>query len=44
MRDSTTCWASRAAAREAKLSYIIRDHARRKFEDRKDFIEDIARR
>lgn len=28
---------------EAKLSYIIRDHDRRKFEARKDFIEDVAR-
>ena len=28
---------------EAKLNYIIRDHDRKKFEDRKDFIEDIAR-
>ncbi len=29
---------------EAKLSYIIRDHDREKFEDRKDFIEDIAKK
>lgn len=29
---------------EAKLSYIIRDHDREKFEDRKDFIESIAAR
>lgn len=29
---------------EAKLSYIIRDHDKEKFEERKDFIEDIARR
>ena len=29
---------------EAKLSYLIRDHDREKFEDRKVFIEDIARR
>lgn len=29
---------------EAKLSYLIRDHDREKFEDRKEFIEDIARR
>jgi tripeptide aminopeptidase len=29
---------------EAKLSYIIRDHDRKKFEDRKDFMEDIARK
>ena len=29
---------------EAKLSYLIRDHDREKFEDRKAFIEDIARR
>jgi tripeptide aminopeptidase len=28
---------------EAKLSYIIRDHDRKKFEDRKDFMEDIVR-
>lgn len=28
---------------EARLSYIIRDHDRGKFEARKDFIEDIAR-
>lgn len=28
---------------EAKLSYIIRDHDRKKFEDRKDFMENIAR-
>ena len=28
---------------QAKLSYIIRDHDRRKFEDRKDFMENIAR-
>ncbi len=27
---------------EAKLSYIIRDHDRQKFEERKNFIEDIA--
>ena len=27
---------------EAKLSYIIRDHDRNKFEDRKDFIEDCV--
>jgi tripeptide aminopeptidase len=29
---------------EAKLNYIIRDHDRKKFEDRKDFMEDIARK
>lgn len=29
---------------EAKLNYLIRDHDREKFEDRKAFIEDIARR
>lgn len=29
---------------EAKLSYIIRDHDREKFEDRKDFIEDCAKK
>ena len=29
---------------EAKLSYIIRDHDRKKFEDRKYFMENIARR
>ena len=29
---------------EAKLSYIIRDHDRDKFQDRKRFMEDIARR
>ncbi len=29
---------------EAKLSYIIRDHDKEKFEERKAFIEDIARR
>ncbi len=29
---------------EARLSYIIRDHDREKFEDRKDFIEEIARK
>jgi tripeptide aminopeptidase len=28
----------------AKLSYIIRDHDREKFEDRKDFIEDCAKK
>ena len=28
---------------EAKLSYIIRDHDRKKFEQRKDFMEAIAR-
>lgn len=28
---------------EAKLSYIIRDHDRKKFEQRKDFIEQVAR-
>lgn len=28
---------------EANLSYIIRDHDRKKFEDRKDFIEDVAK-
>ena len=28
---------------EAKLSYIIRDHDRKKFEQRKDFMEDIAK-
>ena len=28
----------------ATLSYIIRDHDRKKFEDRKDFIEDCARK
>lgn len=28
---------------KAKLSYIIRDHDREKFEDRKDFIEQIAK-
>lgn len=27
---------------EAKLSYIIRDHDRNRFEDRKDFIENVA--
>ena len=27
---------------EAKLSYIIRDHDRKKFEERKDFMENIA--
>jgi len=29
---------------EAKLSYIIRDHDREKFEDRKDFIEECAKK
>ena len=29
---------------EAKLSYIIRDHDRKRFEARKDFIKDIARK
>ncbi len=29
---------------EAKLSYIIRDHDRNKFEDRKDFIEDCVKK
>jgi len=29
---------------EAKLSYIIRDHDRKKFEDRKYFMENIARK
>ncbi|SFG29352.1 peptidase T [Prevotella sp. KH2C16] len=29
---------------EAKLSYIIRDHDKEKFEERKNFVEDIARR
>ena len=29
---------------EAKLSYIIRDHDRQRFEDRKQFIEDCAAR
>lgn len=29
---------------EAKLSYIIRDHDRKKFEDRKDFIEEIGKK
>lgn len=29
---------------EAKLSYIIRDHDRNKFEDRKDFMESIAKK
>lgn len=29
---------------EAKLSYIIRDHDRDKFEDRKDFMESIAKK
>ncbi|PTL34808.1 peptidase T [Prevotella sp. oral taxon 376] len=29
---------------EAKLSYIIRDHDKEKFEERKNFIEDIAKR
>ena len=28
---------------EAKLSYIIRDHDRKKFEERKDFMENIVR-
>lgn len=28
----------------AKLSYLIRDHDREKFEDRKDFIEDCAKK
>lgn len=28
---------------EARLSYLIRDHDRKKFEDRKDFIESIAK-
>ncbi|MDD4534019.1 MAG: peptidase T [Prevotella sp.] len=28
---------------EAKLNYIIRDHDRKKFEERKDFMEDIVR-
>jgi len=29
---------------EAKLSYLIRDHNKDNFEDRKDFIEDIAKK
>lgn len=29
---------------EAKLSYLIRDHNKEKFEDRKDFIEDIVKK
>lgn len=29
---------------EAKMSYLIRDHDREKFEDRKDFMEDSARK
>ncbi len=29
---------------EAKLSYIIRDHDREKFEDRKDFMEDCVKK
>ncbi|PMC24064.1 peptidase T [Hoylesella buccalis] len=29
---------------EAKMSYLIRDHDRQKFEDRKDFMEDCARK
>lgn len=29
---------------EAKLNYIIRDHDRKKFEDRKDFMEEIVRK
>lgn len=29
---------------EAKMSYLIRDHDREKFEDRKDFMEDCARK
>ena len=29
---------------EAKLSYIIRDHDRQKFEARKDFIEDCVKK
>ena len=29
---------------EAKLTYIIRDHDRERFEDRKDFIEECARK
>lgn len=29
---------------EAKLSYLIRDHNKEKFENRKDFIEDIAKK
>jgi tripeptide aminopeptidase len=29
---------------EAKLAYIIRDHDRKKFEQRKDFMEDIAKK
>lgn len=29
---------------EAKMSYLVRDHDREKFEDRKDFMEDCARK
>lgn len=29
---------------EAKMNYLIRDHDREKFEDRKDFMEDCARK
>lgn len=29
---------------EAKLSYLIRDHNKEKFENRKDFIEDVAKK
>lgn len=32
------------ACEEAKLSYIIRDHSREKFNDRKKFMEDIAKK
>lgn len=31
-----------ARTEEAKMSYLIRDHDREKFEDRKDFMEDCA--
>lgn len=33
-----------ARTEEAKMSYLIRDHDREKFEDRKDFMEDCARK
>lgn len=33
-----------ARTEEAKMSYLIRDHDREKFEDRKDFMEDCAQK
>lgn len=33
-----------ARTEEAKMNYLIRDHDREKFEDRKDFMEDCARK